>query len=564
MKFLAIRNFISIITTFLITLVITPGIHAQITNNHQHLNINEVEAGINVTGAIHWDFNGYDYEVPKGSGNHTVIGSALWIGGIDASGQLHGSAPTYGLGSTWPGPIGSISIPFDSVSCSQFDYIWKIDKWKLEEFIHQFSIGNVTNGTYPIPQEIASWPAIGNGIVNNTLAPFIDFNGDGIYDAMDGDYPDILGDQMLYWIYNDALQANATGMQSMGIEVQAKAYAYNCTNIIDSNYVMNWTTLYHYTIINRSADVYESVYTGFWSDMDIGIASNDFAGCDTTRAAAFAYSYPDPNGYGPNPPMQNIKILRGTLADTGDGIDNDLDNTVDEPGERTTMNHFLSYLNANGTPVGNPNGGTDIYNYLRSIWLDNQPMTYGYDGRDPSAPTTNFMYSGVPYSTSGWTALNAASTPDDNRYLLSSGPVTMHAGDTLTFDIAYVFTWDSLSPNGLTTSVARNQADLDKVQYWFDTNTFPSCEVYSVGIPENAGPENITCFPNPAKEMVMVLAGKRQLLDHHYTIFNLQGAEVMNGKLTSGGINVSKLSPQPYIIRIDLPGGSVTRKLVKM
>ena len=562
MNYLNTKNLLRFITGFTL-MFITPDLKGQQLSNHEHLNINDVEAGINVAGPMHWDF-GYDYEVPKGSGNHTVLASALWIGGLDAGGQLHCAAQTYDQNgsSYWPGPIGSMSIPFDSVSCSLFDKIWKIEKWKLEEFIHQFSIGNVTNGTYQVPQEIATWPAKGNGVVNNNLAPFIDVNGDGNYNALDGDYPDILGDQMLYYIFNDLLGANTSGNFPMGIEIQAKAYAYNCTNIADSNFVINWTTLYNYTIINRSGNSYENVYTGFWSDIDM---LDEYAGCDTTRAAAFSYNGNSNTGwYGPNPPIQNIKVLRGTLADPGDATDNDLDGTVDEPGERTTMNHFMLYQNINVSPIGNPLGGTDSYNYLQSIWLDNQPLTYGSDGRDPSAPPTNFMYSGVPYSPSGWTAMNAGSVPADLRYLLSSGPVTMQAGDTLTFDIAYVFTWDSLSPNGLTTSIARNQADLDRVQNWFDTNTFPSCEVYTVSLPEYPQSENISIYPNPSFQTVKALSGGKALTDYDYTILNLQGAEVDKGRLHSGGIDVSRLSPQPYFLRIQLPSGPVIQKLIKM
>ncbi len=539
-------------------------------NNHRTLDINDVEAGINISGDMHWDLSNAQYKVPKDSGKHSVFASALWIGGLDANGQLHTAAQTYrqtGI-DYWPGPIGSISVPFDSASCMQFDRIWKMYKWRIEEFKNEFAAGNVSNGTYPVPEEIATWPAKGNGSVNDNLAPFVDFNSDGIYNPMNGDYPDIKGDQMLYYIFNDSLAVHTeTGGLRLGVEVQAKAYAFNCTNIVDSNIVLNRTTLYHYTIINRSNNDYDSVYTGFWCDMDLGNAVDDLVGCDTTRSSGFTYNGDNDDetasGYGQNPPMQNIRVLRGTLADPGDGTDNDLDGIIDEPGELTTMNHFMTYNNVNNSPSGNPGGSWDFYYYMQSKWLNGQQLTYGGNGLDTLAPPTNFFFSGVPYDTSGWTDLDFG-IPEDRRLLMGSGPVTLQAGDTMTFDIAYVFTWDPLNPNGLTTSIARNQADLDRVQNWFDNNSFPSCEVYTVSLPENPLPENILLYPNPSLQSVTVLLDGKALIDYDYTILNLQGAEVAKGRLHIGGIDLSRLSAQPYFLRIEFPSGPVTQKLIKM
>ena len=39
--------------------------------------------------------------------------------------------------------------------------------------------------------------------MNRNLAPFVDQKGDGIYDPTEGDYPDIEGDQAIWWVMND-------------------------------------------------------------------------------------------------------------------------------------------------------------------------------------------------------------------------------------------------------------------------------------------------------------------------------------------------------------------------
>ena len=54
------------------------------------LDINEVQAFVLNGGDLHRNAGNPGYEVPKGSGKHSIFASALWMGGIDAGGQLKG------------------------------------------------------------------------------------------------------------------------------------------------------------------------------------------------------------------------------------------------------------------------------------------------------------------------------------------------------------------------------------------------------------------------------------------------------------------------------------------
>lgn len=531
--------------------------------NHRTLDINEVRAGLNVGGDMHWDYSNPEYEVPKGSNKHSIFASALWIGGYDAGDNLHLAGQTYRQTGTdyWPGPVDGISIPFDSSSCIAFDKIWKMDKWKVEEFKNQFLAGNVINGSYTVPSEIATWPAKGNGLVTGNLAPFYDTNGDGLYDVMDGDYPQIKGDQMLYYIFNDSLDVHTeTSGLKMGVEIRASAYSFYCQNIVDTNQAINWTTFYNYEIINKSIVDYDSVFIGLWSDADLGAAIDDYVGCDTALSAGFVMNGDNNDetvqGYGDNPPMQNIKILRGTLADPGDGIDNNLNGIIDEAGERTSMNHFQHYDNVNNSPTGNPNNSYDFYNYMRSVWLNGQHVTYGGDGFSIPGTETNFMFSGIPYSGIGWTELITGNPVGDRRFVLSSGPFTMLAGETATLDFAYIFTWDSLNANGLNTSVARNRADLQRVQYWFDTNTFPTCQNYTVGNTEQPGSSDlISLYPNPVKSKLYLNSEKNITNGTVYTIYDVTGKIIQSAKLYSNTVDVSDLSSELFFIKLTSPNG---------
>ncbi len=528
---------------------VPPPLGALHFDNFRTLDINDVSAGINARGDMHWDYNNPKYEVPKGSGKHSVFAASMWIGALDQSGLLHAAAQTYRQTGDdfWSGPIDGINVPFDSLSCHAFDRVWKINKWKVEEFKNQFLAGNVSNGTYMVPEELMTWPAKGNSIVDEHLAPFVDYDGDDMYNPMNGDYPLIKGDQMLFHVFNDSLKDHSeSNGAKLGVEIQASAYAFSCQNSADSNQVLNWTTFYNYKIINRSAKNYDSVYVGLWNDIDLGAAIDDYVGCDTTRGTGFAYNGDNhdetASGYGFNPPMQNVKILRGMEAEPMDGLDNDLDGIIDEPGERTTMNHFMYYNNVNNSPIGNPASANDYYSYLRSLWLNGNPVL------DPNNNITNFMFSGVPYSGAGWT--EAGNPIGDRRSIMSSGPISLDAGDTTTIDFAYVFTWDSLSPNGLTTSIARNHADLDRVQSWFDSNTFPSCESYTVGMENYSNSGVFSVYPNPAAAHLYIDSPFEIFQGLKWEIYNVTGQKIMNGVVSNNPIDIAALSSQLYILKI--------------
>lgn len=134
---------------------------------------------------------------------------------------------------------------------------------------------------------------------------------------------------------------------------------------------------------------------------------------------------------------------------------------------------------------------------------------------------------------------------------MGSGAFSLDAGDTATLDFAYVFTWDSLSPNGLTTSIARNHADLDRVQYWFDNNNFPSCQTYTVHLSElEKDLEGLTVYPNPATSILYINNNSGLLKGVHYIVYNLLGESLLSGKMVSNSINISPLSDQVYVLHL--------------
>ena len=58
------------------------------------------------------------YEIPKGSGKHSMFAGALWIGGYDDNGQLKVAGQTYRQSGTdyWPGPLDNVRLTSEGIN----------------------------------------------------------------------------------------------------------------------------------------------------------------------------------------------------------------------------------------------------------------------------------------------------------------------------------------------------------------------------------------------------------------------------------------------------------------
>ena len=117
-----------------------------------------------------------------------------------------------------------------------------------------------------------------------------------------------------------------------------------------------------------------------------------------------------------------------------------------------SMSKFVNYNN-DFTVTGNPSTGIDFYNYLRGIWKDNVPMTFGGDGHGSgngaTSNTSSYMFPGTSdpaFPGQDWSETTSGNIPADRRFIMSAGPVDLSSGDVFTLDYAFVFAWDSITP----------------------------------------------------------------------------------------------------------------------
>ncbi|MEZ5014822.1 MAG: hypothetical protein R2794_11070 [Chitinophagales bacterium] len=410
------------------------------------LDINNVRARLLGAGDFWWDLqNDAKYEIPKvdpTTGTIPVSSSfagALWIGGIDAGGQLKIAAQTYRQSGNdfWPGPLNADGT-IDESTCNAYDRHWKINRTTIDDFFETIlSYGGVpgvspTTAAIPeaeIPAIIREWPALGNvnatgkaGEILNVqkdLAPFVDVNFDGIYDPTVGDYPDIDGDQAIFWVYNDKGNIHTeSGGDAIGLEIRALAFAFQTNDDINN------MTFYRYKVTNYATSALDSTYFGQWVDSDLGFYNDDWVGCDTVLSLGMCYNGDAVDGpaaaaYGANPPIFGTDFFQGPIKyimDEGAIVDS----------IRLGMSAFL-YYNNDFSITGNPEVAAHYYGYLSGTWKDGSPFTYGGTGYGGTT-LSNYIFPSDPSDPTGWSECTEGNVPADRRYLQSSGPFTLLPG----------------------------------------------------------------------------------------------------------------------------------------
>ena len=465
------------------------------SSSQTDLDVNNVRTTIMGGGDMWWNLDDARYEIPKDGNRHSLFAGALWIGGVDAGGQLKVAAMTYRQGGNdfWSGPLNTSTASTSAENCNEWDKHFKLDRADVEEFV-----ARAGDPTYDVPESIKKWPAHEKFAgEDHYLAPFHDVDGDGEYDWTVGDYPDynisgtdddarLFGDQTLWWVFND--KGNIHGeseADALGLEIHAQAFGFAADNEV------NDMTFYNYKIFNRSTTPLNDTYFGQWVDPDLGNYLDDYVGCDVGLGLGFCYNGDaedeGASGYGFNPPAIGVDFFQGPYSDENDGLDNDRDGLVDEIDtiidasgqeilltEQIIMSKFM-YFNNDGSVIGNPGNGQDFYNYLRGIWRDNVPMTFGGDGHGEGVGTTtdlcDFMFPGTSdpaFPGKEWTEQTANNLPADRRFVQSAGPFTLQPGAVNEITTGVV--WARAKSGGQTASIQLLKIYDREAQALFDNN----------------------------------------------------------------------------------------------
>ncbi len=436
------------------------------------LDANNVKAILQASGDIWWDRSNGGYFVPYTPGTQSNVSAiftgGIWIAGVDPGENLKMAASTYrvsaGESDYWPGPLMPGIGIIDSSTCSSFDRIWKIRRQEINSHIEDFEDNGVIDG--PVPFAIMAWPgrnnpqseaANGFALPDQPLAPFVDRNVNGVYEPLLGDYPDVRGDQALWWVFNDegggAIHGE-TNSVPIRAEIQALAYAYSDP----TNYDLYNTTFYEFTLYNRSPEYLDSAFFSLFLDVDLGCFKDDYFGCDSVRNLVYFYNADAIDGdsacqcsgqptYCEDIPILGVKVLKGPENVNGEDVGFS----------------SLAYFN----PMLFPNFGIS-YTMMTGRWPDGTPFTYGGDGYDPNGQPTNYVFTDSPSLTDGWSMYSGEFQEFDTRVLINSGPFKLEINQKTSITYAVMTMFDVPLPAPDISSLAEMA---DEVQSFYEMLT---------------------------------------------------------------------------------------------
>jgi Fe-S cluster assembly iron-binding protein IscA len=380
-----------------------------------------------------------------------LFNGTLWIGALDSNNKIYTSAETFRQSGKdfWSGPI---EYAFDSIRRNDFLKIWKVNKETIDNFIKYRNDSN-----YSIPSEILEWPGSLEEFPGKPMAPFEDINKNGVYEPFLGEYPKIKGDQMLWWIFNDAFPNSETAGEPLKVEVHGSCYAFYNSQV-SSNHadaIINRTLFFNYKIYNYSNIDYQGFKVGIYNCYNLGNWGDDRMGCDTLNNASFVYNNTNYDSsknktfaYGPNPPIFFCKFLNQSMT-----------------------NHMIYFNNFDPT-FGFPQIDNHYFNYLNSLWKNNSKLTFGGNGTNGTIET-NYAFPGKICGENGWSEKSAGIGFGERYSLMSTGLEKFQKDSVFELDFAYIMLHDP-ETDFLIEECDKPSNVLQKIQNWYDTDSFPS------------------------------------------------------------------------------------------
>ncbi len=468
------------------------------------------------------------FEVPAGSGIHTIRASTLWLTARDQFDSLYTASALFTQGEDFfPGPV------MDQGSYSQKTDISWTRNWKIT---HQQVTDHKSNWQDPVyltPEVISLWPANGNTSAGQLaeMAPFADLNSNGYYDPELGEYPEIKGDQAIYCIFNDHRYPHTPSSGGKpGVEVHAMYYGLD-----QPEDAALWNTIFgKLWIINRSQNHYHDFYCAIFNDFDLGFPYDDFCGTDTLLNAVYAYngdsfdgnhSPSQPGEYGFHPPAQGLMFLNQRLSAS------------------------LSYDPS--APM--PETPVQFEYALKGYWSDGSPLTYGGNGQG-GTQIVKHIYPGDPADPQQWTEVSAMNMPHELRSVASAGPFALLPGDTLMLEVAYVWARDDGGTN--ISSVHLLKERMADVRDWYEN---------MLGVEETISANaEVSVFPNPFAERICFRLNTNQA--GRFKLIDVTGKPCISGHFSNGtaDIRTDDLQPGLYFLIIEQQQKTSAVKLIRL
>jgi hypothetical protein len=344
---------------------------------------------------------------------------------------------------------------------------------------------------------------------------------------------------------------------------------------------LNQATFYRLRVVNRSANRLEDAYLGYWSDPDLGDASDDWTGSDTLRQFAYVYNADNNDGtgtggtYGPAPPATGVQFVHGPIA-LPNGRDDNRNGEIDEPDERNGMSSFMYFINGTAVPTNDPANGIEMNHMMRGRWTDGTPLTEGGLGLNPGSNlVTTYAHPGDPVLNRFWSARCPGSlqscgpslTPGNWKFVVSTGPFELAPSETDEVLIAVIFgqgsdNFDSVSVLRRASGVVRGAFEIGLL----DPRRVPG---FAGPPPPPAAVQVRRPAPNPFEDAATMNLSLPAAADVRVSLVDVLGREVAvlaEGRHEAGAhaveIDGRPLAPGVYVTRVWVGGQPAAAMLV--
>jgi hypothetical protein len=504
--------------------------------NSTFLEHNNVSAYISDAGTYFYNFEnpGMGYEVPKGSGRHAINTTQFWFAGKDELDSLHfaqGGSPSQGR-DIFNGPVSGVG----TYTSPEYQTTWSNSMWSIcQSDIDQFKLwwacmnGLISTGCDNPPsnevfETINNWPAHGNSPGQSYyLAPFYDFNSDGVYNPLDGDYPIIKGCCATYLIQNDVAEAHSyTNTDSIGIELHIMFYQYQTWDYL------NDVTFIDIKAINRGGINYPEFLHSIFVDADLGYYGDDFFGCDSVKNVMYFYNADNNDedgiqalGYGIDPPAIGIVSLQEGMSS-------------------------CAFMNGGGNLI------SEKWNVMNGLQFSGNPWL------NPIGNETQFVYSGNPNVPLEWSEISVGNPSGDRKGILSTSIGAFNSGDTLfqTYAILYAREGNNLENVQSIINLA------SEVKTFFDNESNIPCINGTWNVLELESLQ-IEIAPNPSSGIVYISSEKEKLTS--IVVYNTQGKivkEFTPANFKKIELDLSNQSKGLYMIHIKSEKGISVQKII--
>lgn len=379
---------------------------ASILDVARRIDANRVNMFTTNYGSFAWDIGGPGSPpgliYPKGTSKTAVFAAGLWLAATVA-GEERTVVSEY---SQEYGPGAMVGGTFDDPYRPEY-VVYKVARWTGDPADSE----HVNRS----PAELAADPLL-DPLLHHSWSEYIagakpfgaptriyrlpDTSTPQPDDSVDVEGPDVIGDQMLWEVHNDAdpsRHTNVAGSSTpLGVEIQQTTFAYDRPDVFGD------IVFFRFRIANRGANTLDDLYVSLWSDPDVGGAADDLVGCDVPFDMGYAFNATNNDFlYGSQPPAVGFVLLQGVKTALG--------NTLG-------MTGFSKYIN--GT---DPASTSEAYNTMRGLLPDGNVVIDPTNGNP-----TNYFHPGDPVTGSGW----IDSQPADRRMNVSSGPGRMLPGES--------------------------------------------------------------------------------------------------------------------------------------